>query len=171
MITLCKILLNLPSIAQTMLCKKIRLKNLPVILLKNLPMHLYSMDHILLQPITSSTHSDTGLARSYCSILSPSIYSVQCTSASPEEIKQKFIILCYLKDYISLFKDFATCVVATRITFSKMVYEAGAWQVPCWKLPQVPKGVPKLANLIEEIDCPEPQRRWTLGLWNSSVLP
>lgn len=37
-------------------------------------------------------------------------------------------------------------------TFSTTAYEVGAWQGPCWKLPQVPRGVPKLANLMEEID-------------------
>ncbi|KAJ8451966.1 hypothetical protein Cgig2_007449 [Carnegiea gigantea] len=47
----------------------------------------------------------------------------------------------------------------------------GAWHVPCSKLPQVPSGVPKLANLIEEMYWLAAQCKWTLGVWNSSVLP
>lgn len=58
-----------------------------------------------------------------------------------------------------------------RHFFSTTAYEVGAWQVPCWKLPQVPRGVPKLANLMEEIDWPGAQWMRTLGRWNSSVLP
>lgn len=36
--------------------------------------------------------------------------------------------------------------------FSKTSWEFGAWQVPFWKLPQAPKGVPKLASLIADMD-------------------
>lgn len=49
--------------------------------------------------------------------------------------------------------------------------ELGAWQVPCRKLLQSPKGVPKLANLIADIDCPSPQRRRTLVSWSMVVSP
>ncbi|KAK3029477.1 hypothetical protein RJ639_037498 [Escallonia herrerae] len=35
------------------------------------------------------------------------------------------------------------------------------WQVPCWKLPQFLKGVPKLTNLMEEMDWPGPLCRGT----------
>lgn len=41
-----------------------------------------------------------------------------------------------------------------EIAFSRMEWEFGASQVPLWKLPQVPEGVPKLANLIADMDCP-----------------
>jgi hypothetical protein len=41
--------------------------------------------------------------------------------------------------------------VEDSLTFSSIVCETGEWQVPFWKLPQVPKGVPKLANFISEI--------------------
>lgn len=34
---------------------------------------------------------------------------------------------------------------------SKTSKEWNAWQLPCWKLPQEPSGVPKLANLMDEI--------------------
>ena len=44
--------------------------------------------------------------------------------------------------------------------------EFGAWQVPFWKLPQVPEGVPKLANLIVDMDSPAAQRKWTLAWWS-----
>lgn len=44
-------------------------------------------------------------------------------------------------------------------TCSSIVWEFGEWHVPCWKFPQVPKGVPKLANLIAEIDWPGAHRR------------
>lgn len=45
-------------------------------------------------------------------------------------------------------------VVVTKsiVTFSKTEYEVEAWHGPCWKVPQVPRGVPKLANLMEEMD-------------------
>lgn len=49
--------------------------------------------------------------------------------------------------------------------------ELGAWQVPCWNLPQVPDGVPKLANLIAEMYCPGAQCRLTLGMPSSSDFP
>lgn len=54
--------------------------------------------------------------------------------------------------------------------FSKTAYEVGAWQDPCLKLPQVPRAVPKLANLMAEICWLEAQCKWTLGAWNSSVI-
>lgn len=37
------------------------------------------------------------------------------------------------------------------ITFSKTSFEVEAWQEPSVKLPQVPTGVPKLANVMEEM--------------------
>lgn len=50
--------------------------------------------------------------------------------------------------------------------FSTMAWELVAWHVPCWKLPQVPVGVPKLANLMLEIDCPGTHCRWTWAWWS-----
>lgn len=41
-----------------------------------------------------------------------------------------------------------------RITFSMIARESGEWQAPFLKLPQVPKGVPKLANFMVDIDSP-----------------
>lgn len=35
-----------------------------------------------------------------------------------------------------------------------MACESGEWQAPFLKLPQVPKGVPKLANFMVDIDSP-----------------
>lgn len=59
--------------------------------------------------------------------------------------------------------------IKMHVTFSIMVCEFWEWQAPCWKLPQVPEGVPKLANLMAEMDCPEAHCRWTLGVWRSSA--
>lgn len=56
------------------------------------------------------------------------------------------------------------------LTFSKMVCEFGAWQAPFWKLPQVPEGVPKLANSISDMECPGAHCSWTLAWWCLSNL-
>lgn len=37
-------------------------------------------------------------------------------------------------------------IVKRDYTFSNVEYEVGAWQVPCWKVPHFPRGVPKLAK-------------------------
>lgn len=58
-----------------------------------------------------------------------------------------------------------------KFTLSKTSYEWKAWQLPCWKLPQVPSGVPKLANLIDEIFWPGEHHKCTLGLRGLLTLP
>lgn len=54
-------------------------------------------------------------------------------------------------------------MVVLEIAFSMMEREFGAWQVPIWKLPQVPEGVPKLANSIADMDCPGPHCKLTVA--------
>lgn len=52
-----------------------------------------------------------------------------------------------------------------------MAWEFGAWQTPFWKLPQVPDGVPKLANSIADIDWPSAHCRSTLTTCSILVSP
>jgi len=56
-------------------------------------------------------------------------------------------------------------------TFWKTSYEWKAWQLPSRKLPQMPSGVPKLANLMDEIFCPGEHDRWALGLSGLLTFP
>lgn len=58
-----------------------------------------------------------------------------------------------------------------RQVLSKTSYEWKAWQLPCRKLPQVPSGVPKLANLIDEICWPGEHHKCTFGLRGFVTLP
>lgn len=57
------------------------------------------------------------------------------------------------------------------ITFCKTARELGAWHDPCWKFPQLPDGVPKLANLMAEMEYPAVQCRLILGPANPSCSP
>lgn len=56
-------------------------------------------------------------------------------------------------------------------TFSKMSYDLWAWQLPSVKFPHTPCGVPKLANLMDEIFCPSAHERCAFGLRGLSALP
>lgn len=58
-----------------------------------------------------------------------------------------------------------------KLTLSKTSYEWKAWQLPCRKLPQAPSGVPKLANLIDEIFWPGEHHKCALGLRCLLTLP
>ena len=51
--------------------------------------------------------------------------------------------------------------------FSRTEFELIEWHSPCWNVPQVPRGVPKLANLIAEMVCPGAHFKCTFAVWNS----
>lgn len=110
-------------------------------------MDIISEWHILLQLTDVSTRWGMDLSRSYCLISPLSIFAAQCISVILGEMNN--IVLCVLIFFQRLGE--------LESTFSKMACDVGEWQVPCWKLPQVPEGVPKLANLMEDMDCPGPQ--------------
>lgn len=57
------------------------------------------------------------------------------------------------------------------LTLWKASYEWWAWQLPSLKLPHSPSGVPKLANLTDEIFWPGPQDRWAFGLRGLFTFP
>ena len=61
------------------------------------------------------------------------------------------------------------CEITKRINrlTSRTVCDLVEWHSPCWKFPQVPRGVPKLANLMAEMDCPAAHLKCTFVLWIS----